>query len=625
MNKYAPLKEQREYFFERSKEIALYTEVYASPEEPNVWKTFNMLPSDPGRTHKYQVITYCPYCKHIEIASERPLACSKCGKRLTYFERYTECHSLPYKANIYEMEDGTYAISLIYVDKCLIPLNKDGKLMGMVKKKSYITRVIISRNGHTYYKFPRVLRDREYNGPQVGGLARGFSNAPVMTDVTYRTFKIVVTDDTLARYTCDKYVGSCLVMDNDTAYALNTLRDNGIIDVEAIKLRNRFRNLSYEYLNKIRNFRISGKFGYIAEQFYPSIQRLIGRIRKDMNDEEMITMLMDTLHIRTKKLRRLFVENPFDVATLLIYFRKLGFKDINNFYKLYDVLKHNYQESLIVQFKQCYERNNDLAVTFFKNYIASCGETAVTNELINRARKHPTLLTDTFDYIRNLNEYYHYTFDQYVSNIHTMHDNAMNLWNDLEKVIYNNRRNANYLNELHAIIANEPNQSKRNALIYSSMQIMAETMNHEITYHPSELELASEYDGIQFLLPKTTDDLIDAGEKLHNCVGRLYRTNAYQKKCTIVLMKHNNKLTGCIEIQGKKIIQAYGPCNQTFRKAEQVAFDHWKQNNPYFTDKNSRQADFSYNYDEYETWYDKYMQNPVSHVSPVPFTDDLPF
>ena len=83
-------------------------------------------------------------------------------------------------------------------------------------------------------------------------------------------------------------------------------------------------------------------------------------------------------------------------------------------------------------------------------------------------------------------------------------------------------------------------------------------------------------DGIDFVLPNTTHDLIRIGQSLHNCVAN-YAEKADAKVCTIIAMLENDNIVGCIEVnaEGTHIVQARGFCNDLLCGYHLIAFNKY--------------------------------------------------
>ena len=68
---------------------------------------------------------------------------------------------------------------------------------------------------------------------------------------------------------------------------------------------------------------------------------------------------------------------------------------------------------------------------------------------------------------------------------------------------------------------------------------------------------------IRFILPERSQELYDAGDALHNCVGS-YADRVREGKTHIVLMADDRgKLTACIEVKDGTIRQAKLDCNRS--------------------------------------------------------------
>lgn len=93
----------------------------------------------------------------------------------------------------------------------------------------------------------------------------------------------------------------------------------------------------------------------------------------------------------------------------------------------------------------------------------------------------------------------------------------------------------------------------------------ASIVNYKFIYLQDQIDLFERtIDDIQFILPKNSGFLVMAGSELHNCVGT-YGNAILAGTSTIVLMRRDDELVGCLEINEKKgnlLVQAKGPCNE---------------------------------------------------------------
>ena len=105
--------------------------------------------------------------------------------------------------------------------------------------------------------------------------------------------------------------------------------------------------------------------------------------------------------------------------------------------------------------------------------------------------------------------------------------------------------------------------------IFPSTYDITPYQNKTISYIDSDKILETNMEGKQgelyeFILPKDTDELIELGTIMHNCVGKLYRNKVLNRSTNIVAVKIMNKFCACIEIRtnSKSIVQAKGMCNK---------------------------------------------------------------
>ena len=109
-----------------------------------------------------------------------------------------------------------------------------------------------------------------------------------------------------------------------------------------------------------------------------------------------------------------------------------------------------------------------------------------------------------------------------------------------------------------------------------------------VKYTEEELKLQHVYnedDKERFLfeLPKSTDDLYLISDKMHNCVGYLYRNKVLSKQSYIVTLedKKIHRGVACIEIRESQensnltIVQALGPCNRRIEKEYIPIIQKW--------------------------------------------------
>ena len=85
-------------------------------------------------------------------------------------------------------------------------------------------------------------------------------------------------------------------------------------------------------------------------------------------------------------------------------------------------------------------------------------------------------------------------------------------------------------------------------------KIVRKERDKDIPLNPDG-ELEAHINGYDFIMPKTSHELIDLGEAMRNCVGS-YKKRVAQGKCAIVDCTKDGKPVVCIEIQHGLIMQA---------------------------------------------------------------------
>jgi hypothetical protein len=87
---------------------------------------------------------------------------------------------------------------------------------------------------------------------------------------------------------------------------------------------------------------------------------------------------------------------------------------------------------------------------------------------------------------------------------------------------------------------------------YEKLQIV----NRIIPYTEDEKTLEKEIsENLCFSLVPDTHYLVEVGSRMNICVGS-YGDYAYSKQCDIIVLKENEQPVVCIEIRGKKLVQA---------------------------------------------------------------------
>ena len=598
------------------------------------------------------VYYYCPECGTISKFEhpnwdnrEQRERCPKCGFRYFTDQKY-ECGK-PKKAIIYEMADGTKAISFVYEDLDLIVKRnkKTNEYHAFIKKSKSVTRIIFSKNGHTYYKYPvsidtgKAGRLRKNSYRVRDAIA---SKLVPLRDITYLWSKSYKDD-------YDEYIEEPMYklnlvysMDRTTWLALKELKEKGIIDVQTEKLRHRFKNLNI-YYNKALNMLYNNdnaKYLGMNIDLNSNYKRILAAVKPDMNDEQALNAILKKMKLEKcgKVLKKYFIDDPFYTTACYLIFKSAGFKDINNFYKFYEAitnksgqkeynLNNTIIDSIYVNNNRFADGKKDPTLNILKKYIKTCGENAVIKMLLeNKNMQSYTIYEDTIRNIIKLVTDYNEEFNEFKPSIRKTHDAA------LAKVMaYKDKngmeRDAIKVNNIHEKIQKTRNEKERMKLIKEALEIIEPKINNDIKYTEEEKKLETTVDNIKFFLPKDTDSMLNAGERLHNCVGHNYRMIALHKLSTIVIMENQGKLTGCIEIFRNGIRQAYGPCNSALKPEEKNAFDKWVQTNREFIkydnckNNGGQEPEYFLDVKGYENKYERFMN--ACKTGKANYDDDL--
>ena len=409
---------------------------------------------------------------------------------------------------------------------------------------------------------------------------------------------------------------------SEHVYNSNTIKElekAGILPKNSIR-RHRFSNISESFLNVINKFfdNTNRLYALTPKKIF---HKILSCIKKEDTDEEALTHILQKLRLpQSKKFRKLFFEKPIDIAYKYLLFRSACLSDINNFYSLIknDDLLDTIREA--VNFPPYMVQKS-----YYREYLSMYGEKAVIQQLLlGNFKKY---FFDTVLYRQQMEDITSPYFTRpeilaqsFHRNIKTMHDNFMRL---IEKQKNNDNKIA-IIKNAEYILSHDVNESQKKDILDKIERMQ----NNPITY-TNERKLETTHKGISFILPEDTDELLTAGNELHNCVGHNYRIYALHHASTIVLMKQKEKLVGCIEI-GKKnqVYQALGPCNKSLADTPKEAFEEWADTHNLKT-KGKIDCDHSYVIDtsDFREKLQNFVDNQqeIIHSKAYESYNDLPF
>lgn len=272
--------------------------------------------------------------------------------------------------------------------------------------------------------------------------------------------------------------------------------------------------------------------------FCPGLYYIILRSKKndgfhyDRKDPEIFNHFCKAYKIRhIKSLRRVFPEKPWIIYTYF-HLRDCGFRDIN----LYNQVITNKEKT------QKIDEENPKALAFFCRYsIKKRGEKATLNTILRK--KDFTYELEGAD--------------------RTFSDGLQMFAKYFRHIPQSLRQN---------ILRKGFTETNHAAL--SNIAYRCENKRINFSYTDEEKALEDEIDGYLFRLPKTSYQLCEIANTLHNCAAS-YVDKVQKKDCTIVYAEKDGKYRICIEVQGNEIIQERIHHNKDPEKEERTALRKW--------------------------------------------------
>ena len=518
----------------------------------------------------YKAAVLCQKCGHIHIVKQtdtrhnritRPynklighrFKCPKCGHIAKIGCEYT--WGIPHMAKIFYMADGSIAISFTYYKHTLVLTKND---LPIYRKKLLRFRVIYSSNGQTYYKSPVYIDSGR--SPK--------THPKRMINITYAN-SLPCFNSYLAE-----------------------LQDNMFIDKEQ-NLMNRFRKVKL-YRKEVYEFgKAVSEYRYSLENH---VIRTMSGLKVEVTDEEVFNLALRRCNIKNggKKFRRLLAKNPLKTYLISRVFHNSGMKDINSFYRLCEMYNNAPMIVIISRFRieTCSrsKAENDAFMMIRDQVLKVGGENNLVKIYTDDNKLSLLLDSGSYAYYIQGDITNEELKKNVVSNINTTHDNLGKVYHQLMRLHRMTKSAKDILDQYTMINANLLTDSNAVDIIKNrSIRNIEELTDNKIDYSDKERKLETIINDIKFILPPSTDYLINAGESLHNCVGDCYRMKAYRKQCIIVLMKKHSKLVGCIELTNGTIQQAFGPCNRKMDADADRAYQLWLKQNSLSKDKQNLQ------------------------------------
>ncbi len=464
----------------------------------------------------------------------------------------------PVTATMFTMEDGSKAISFIVRKEFPVYAKVAGSKDEyhkdpMYRYKEFSGRITFSANGHTYIKRPVAVD----TGKKIISYGMWPYNKDII-DVTY-----VNMNDSLPNF---------------FSLVIDALKKEKALP-ENCNTVNRFRNVSKSFISSLQKG-ISRDCIYNVEAKKKFTLQFCRLIDKNDNDLQIMNNISKKFHLpQSKKFKKMLMDDIYLTTEVYDAWSFFGFNDINSFYSLFfnkdgQTRRHVYTVLVNYYFDAKWKKDSCFG-DFIQEFLKAGSEMTIVKAL------NETILTDAR---HAYNELVRDEVPQedicrcFKPSMKKTHDALIELAAKHQelKVRVRARRN---IHEQIQLYKKAKKSGEKDVIKIAKQEIIRNKLEEErkILYTEEEVcKYEKTVDGIKFILPRTTTELVVAGKKLHNCVGQCYAKPALFKNTTIVLMEKNGNLCGCIEVFRNAIRQAYGPCNKQLKDGEKKVFELWR-------------------------------------------------
>lgn len=260
--------------------------------------------------------------------------------------------------------------------------------------------------------------------------------------------------------------------------------------------------------------------------FVPAFRLAVRGITRDMSPSDIYQKMALNLNMKnTPSFRRIMTDT--DMIGKVSFMRYLGFTDQNI---IFNAATGKGGMRVISCGHSCHEEKMKKARAFFRDVIKNRGEAAASKFLIPSKGRRSIL----YDSIGMYTAYLEHDFEiPLTGSLLEIHDRMAFDWRKLRQ------------------------------------------QNVAFDYTDKQKALKADINGCEFFLPGDAYELIDAGNLLSNCVGS-YSGSIRNNNCTIVLVRQEGRLTGCIEVSpGGSIRQAYAHHNTEMTGSLKEAYEIW--------------------------------------------------
>jgi len=279
-----------------------------------------------------------------------------------------------------------------------------------------------------------------------------------------------------------------------------------------------------------------------------------------------------------KSFRKKFIDNS-SVFLVNVFFKQLGFDDSNIFNKYYEnaVLIYLLETDFYCIYEKSYKSNPLPKVKYIYYEDGLLQSMALFVREQSKKTSQSVIASRLLDPLLN----YTTTIDIYKDCAQIFYNNCINLPEPVKKRVLKEGFTDNIHNRLCEVIG----RTRANPWAYGN-----HLDNKVIKYTEKELELEQLMERriggtdenpiiqkLEFELPKDTDGLYLISDKMRNCVGYCYRDRVVNRNCTIITVENKkiHKGVACIELNGRNIVQALGPCNCRIEKKYIKSIQIW--------------------------------------------------
>lgn len=312
---------------------------------------------------------------------------------------------------------------------------------------------------------------------------------------------------------------------------------------------------------------------------------------EDCNDQVIALLLMKKFNLpNTKKMRKFLVKFPvLGIILWNLLMRKHGCQKIDSFWMMADCIR-NRQDIVTIYDKLWVHYGEKFSPVWISSYLPHDESTyvkAILNDdhIFDDANTMLRMLAWRFD-VDTENDKRIVKLFKNKTSIKAIHDGLGDI------ISYEEAEQK----RIEAMSMEERAQELRESADPEINKALDVVLQHTLNKSTDETVipdsgLSDIVEGIEFRAAHKVADLAEIANRLHNCVYNCYSTKAMYGVSQIVSMVDNDKIIGCIEVRGGKILQAYGPCNKVLTGNAKVAVEKWAASHELAFDSSYMESD----------------------------------